>query len=175
MQCIYNKKKLILKGTCIRTILISGAFLLFLPCSASRFTFNSNCQLAYKAILSLQFPEAQRLIDQEKAIDGSNLIPLYLENYIDFLTLFISEDRTLFEKLKERKSLRIETFENGPKNSPYYRYCIAGINLQWALTRLKFGEYTTAAFEIRKAHSLLTANKKTHPKGCVFTLFKTII
>ncbi|MEI7499104.1 MAG: tetratricopeptide repeat protein [Bacteroidota bacterium] len=119
--------------------------------------------------MSLKFSEAQKLIEIEKTIDGSNLIPVYLENYIDFLTLFISEDRTIYNRLKEQKSARINKLEKGCKNSPFYDFCLAGVNLQWALSRLKFGDYTSAAFEIRKAHALLTANEIRYPS---FTLNK---
>ena len=33
-----------------------------------------------------------------------NLIPYYLENYIDFLTLVISEEKSRFDVLKNNKS-----------------------------------------------------------------------
>ena len=163
MQWIDDTRKINLKGTCIRLILISGAFLLFNSLAEAQYSFNANCQRAYQAILALKFSEAQKLIDSEKALNESNLIPVYLENYIDFLTLFISEDRATYERLKHNKSQRIDKLENGNKKSPYYNFCLAEVSLQWALARLKFGDYATAAFEIRRAHALLTVNEALFP------------
>ena len=153
-------------------ILISGAFLLFVSRADAGFTYDANCQQAYQAILSLKFSEAHKLIDTEKSIDQANLLPVYLENYIDFLTLFISEDRNAYNRLKEKKQDRMNLLEQGCKDSPFYNFCLAEVSLQWALSRLKFGDYTTAAFEIRKAHALLTANETVYPS---FKINKTAL
>jgi len=151
------------KAPLIRFILIAGAFLFFLPSLLAQYDYNDNCQHTYQAILSLQFAEARKLIDTEKKADPANLLPVYFENYIDYLTLFIGEDRSQYELLKGRMSDRITRLEHGRQDSPYYRFCLAQGYLQWASARLKFGDYTAAAFEIRKAHLLFTENKEKYP------------
>ena len=151
----------------IRAILMSGAFLVFMPQLFAQFNFDENCQHTYQTILSLQFTESHRLIEIEKKADPANLIPLYLENYVDFLTLFIGEDRKVYDLLKEKKSDRIKMLEKGRKDSPFYNFCLAEVHIQWALARLKFGDYTSAAFEIRKAHAILTANEAEYPSFIV--------
>jgi len=146
-----------------KTLLLSGAFLFFTHLSSAQYFFNDQCQSAYRAIISLEFKEARKLLESERHQNTKNLIPVYLENYMDFLTLFIGENRNQFEELKNNKSIRIDLLEKGNTDSPYYRFCLAEINLQWAFVRLKFGDYATAALEIRKAYLLFTENEERFP------------
>ncbi|MBE0648990.1 MAG: tetratricopeptide repeat protein [Bacteroidales bacterium] len=129
----------------------------------SQYDFDTNCQKAYQEILSFRFKDASFLLQQEKGQHPDNLIPVFLENYIDFFKLFTGEDKLMFETLKKNKSERLDILEKGDKESPFYTFCLAGVNLQWAFARLKFGEYTTAAFEIRRAYLLLKENEKRFP------------
>lgn len=146
-----------------KTLLFSGALIFFTHLSSAQYLFDDQCQQAYRSIISLEFNEARRLLESEQHQNPKNLIPVYLENYIDFLTLFIGEDRNQFEKLKANRSKRIDLLEKGNVDSPYYRFCLAEVNLQWAFARLKFGDYATAALEIRKAYLLFTENEERFP------------
>jgi len=154
----------------VRWLIVLSAFFFLADTTRGQFLFNEQCQKAYNSILSLEFREAKHLLDSERKINAGNLIPVYLENYIDFLTLLIGENRGRFEELKHNKQQRIDVLEKGNQASPYYRYCLAEVNLQWAFARLKFGDYTTAAFEVRKAFLLFTENQKLYPS---FLLNKT--
>ncbi|MCK9424112.1 MAG: hypothetical protein M0Q38_16120 [Bacteroidales bacterium] len=147
----------------IRTILIMGAFLLFISSARSQYFFNDRCREAYRNIFSLQFREAEKILEIEKKQEPANLIPVSLENYIDFLTLYIGEEKSVFNKLISNKSKRIRQLEKGQKDSPYYNYCLAEIYLQWAFVRLKFGDYTLAALDIRKAYKLFSENDSRFP------------
>jgi tetratricopeptide (TPR) repeat protein len=157
------KKIIVLKAPWIRFFLIAGAFLLFMPRLQSQYKFDANCQLAYEATLSLRFSEARKLIAVEKKADPDNLISLYLENYIDFLTLTIGEERKIYDQLKEKKGERVKALENGREDSPFYNFCLGEVHLQWAVIRLKFGDYTAAAIEIHKAHAYFLANEAAYP------------
>lgn len=137
--------------------------LFFCFSSSASFNFNDTCKSAYEKIICTRFEEGLTIINQEKKTNPQNLIPYYLENYIDFLTLFISEDASLFNKLKPNKELRISKIEDSENNSPYYNYCLAEIYLQWAFARIKFKEYITAAGEINKAYKLLKENEEKYP------------
>ena len=145
-----------------RLILILTLFFLTGVASA-QYDFNHQCREVYNEILNFRFNEAQTLIDQELQEHPDNLIPVFLENYIDFFKLFTGENKLEFEVLKGNKSKRLKLLEKGDKKSPYYRFCLAGVKLHWAFARLKFGEYTTAAFEIRSAFLLLKENEKLFP------------
>ncbi len=151
------------KAPKIRFILIVGAFLLFIPRIQAQFDFNTNCQQAYQAIMTLRFSEANSLILRERNVNPENLVPVYLDNYIDFLTLIIGEESNEYNRLKGNKGDRIKILEKGDQDSPYYNFYLGEVYLQWAIARLKFGDYTTAAFEIRKAHALFSANEKKYP------------
>ena len=124
---------------------------------------NENIQNAYLAIIDLQFEKGQSFINLEKEHNPYNGLVLLQENYIDFLSLIIGEDRELFKKLSGNKNRRLSAIEKSDKNSPYYLYTKAEINLQWAFARLKFQEYFLAAYEIQKAYFLLQKNQKRFP------------
>lgn len=147
----------------MRVLLISLLLLYpFVKVFAS-YDLNENCREAYTHIINLDFEKGQALINKEKSANPNNDISLYLENYIDFLTIVIGEDEAEFEKRKRNKSRRLDVLEDGDKNSPYYRFILAEVNLQWAFSRLRFGEYLTAAREINKAYKLLEENQEEFP------------
>lgn len=129
----------------------------------TRFEFTVNCKTAHEAILGLQFKKAKTILLQERKSNPQNLIPFYLDNYIDFLTVLLSEEKPRFDQLKGNKEIRLDCIEKGDKNSPYYLLTQAEINLQWAFVRIKFNEYLTAALEVNRAYKMLEENKKKFP------------
>jgi hypothetical protein len=138
-------------------ILLTGNF------SFASFDFNQNCKNAYDKIISLRFDEGIILLDSEKTVNPNNKIVLYLEDYIDFLKLIISEDASLYYTLQDNKEARIDKIEETEEESPYYNYCLAEINLHWAFARMKFQDYITSATEINKAYKLLVKNQENYP------------
>jgi tetratricopeptide (TPR) repeat protein len=165
----------------LRLLLAFTFFINFFAVHA-QYDFNQRCISAYESIIDLKFEESKALIDKELEDNPENLIPIFLNNYIDFITLVICEEKAVFEKLKSNKNKRIKALEVGDDESPYYRYCLAGIYLQWAFTRLKFREYLRAVFEVKIAYRLLEANHEKFPEftpnliglGLIHTLAGTI-
>ncbi len=131
--------------------------------AANRFEFTPKVKKAYDCALSLRFAEARLTILQIKLEDPENLIVYYVENYIDFFTVFINEDKEEFEALEKNKNYRLDRIVQGNSDSPYYLYIQAEIRLQWALARLKFEEYITAFTEVKTAYKQLTKNQKLYP------------
>jgi tetratricopeptide (TPR) repeat protein len=129
----------------------------------AQFDFNSNCREAYREILSLHFKDASHLLESEKNAHPANLIPLYLENQIDFFTVFIGEDQADFEKFRKSCDFRSGLMKKGNDGSPWYRYCLGNMRIQFAICRIKFGEYKSAAFDISHACSDLKENAMLHP------------
>ena len=127
------------------------------------FTWTPTLQQAYKKVLALRFDEANTLLAQAKAQDSENLMVYHVENYVDFFRVYINENETEFNRLEPNKELRLEKIKTGDENSPYYLYLQATTRLHWAMARLKFEEYTTAAFEVNKAFKLLTKNVEKFP------------
>ncbi len=146
------------------------------------YDFNPNCVKAYSDIINLKFEAGKKLIEQEKIAHPDNNIPYLLENYIYFLTVFIAEEEKDFNKYDKLKDGIIDRLKAGDQNSPYFRYCLAQVNLQWSVARVKFKEYTTATLEINKAYRLLIENNKQFPEflpnlinlGMMHTLIGTV-
>ncbi len=124
---------------------------------------NENCTSAYTDILSLKFEDAQKRIDIEKIKNPQNIYSTYLENYIDFLKVTISEDEELFNSLEDIIPERIKKIKTLSDTSRFKKYFIGNINLQWGTARARFGEYFTSAVEINRAYRLLEANNKSFP------------
>lgn len=142
---------------------LTGILLLLSLFSYAVYDYNQRCVEAYNHIICLQFNEGRKILEAEKIKNPKNDIPYYIENYIDFLTLFLGEKESDFEKLKGNKEKRIKRLEKGDKSSPYYLFCLAEINFQWASARMKFNERITAVYEANKAYRLLKENQKKFP------------
>lgn len=137
---------------------------LFFPFKAlANFDFNANCLKAYQHIFELKLPAAKQLIAAEKRAHPSNSIVPLLENYIDYFYLLTTESKSEFDRLEDNKAIRLDQISDDDKNSPYYLYAQAEINLQWALIRGRYGQFYTAAREINRAHNLLLENSKKFP------------
>lgn len=142
-------------------------FLLFnaqlLAGATPHYSFSENCKRATAEIFKLRLDLARDILEREKKSDPDNLIPLLLEDYIDFFKVYISEDELLYFELSDRRNERLKKLIRGPKESPFYRYCLAEVQLHWGIARLKFEEYIGAFMNVKKAYTLLEANRKAFP------------
>lgn len=111
----------------------------------------------------MKLGNARAYISTEKKQHPNNSIIPLLENYVDYFTVLTSESKADFDRLKGNKSKRLDQISDDDKNSPYYLYAQAEINLQWALIRGRFGEYFNAAMEVKRANNLLQDNSKKFP------------
>jgi tetratricopeptide (TPR) repeat protein len=119
--------------------------------------------IVYHKIMSLRLDEASAILARAEDSLPANAQIAYLENYIDFLKVFISEDENIFETAEDDLPLRKEIIQNLSPESPFRNYYLANMNLQWAFARLKFNEYFTAAIEINRAYRLIEENTQTFP------------
>ena len=140
------------------TLLLLPTFL-----TAQSYEWSPLARKAFDKVLELRLVEAKSLCEDLAQQEPKNLIRHHVENYIDFFTVFLNEDRAEFDRLEANKEKRLDAIERGPSDSPWQRYLLADIRLQWALARLKFEEYGTAFFEVNKAFKLLERNQKLHP------------
>lgn len=167
-------KKIIL--TICLTFIVIGAF------AKGDFKVNTNIKAAYADILELRLTTAQTILIKEKKVNPNNLMVDYLENYIDCIKIFISEDEVLFNKLESKKAKRLAKLSAGNQASQYYLHTQAMINIQWLMARSKFGDSMTGIRELKKASQLFTANKKKFPKfigndhglGCIHVMVGAI-
>ncbi|GAB2700212.1 hypothetical protein GCM10027037_26190 [Mucilaginibacter koreensis] len=129
----------------------------------ANFDYNNNCIQAYKTLIALKLPAARTLIDREKAIHPKNGITILLDNYYDYFKILTTENKAEFDRLRSRRSDRLDALDDEDESSPYYNFARAEINLQWALLHSRFGEYTTAGFCINKAYRQLQSNQEKFP------------
>lgn len=135
-----------------------------LPAAAQKtFDFNPACRQAYKEIIQLKLSAGQRLLDAEKATHPDNLIPYFLENYIDFMTVFFNEDLVEYKQRMVKVAERLELMEQGPSNSPFFLFTKMVIHFQGSAMRVKFGDRWDAGWEFRRAFLQAKENLKDHP------------
>ena len=144
-------------------------FLLLSKFTFASFNMNDNMQETYSHIINLEFDSAKRLLANEQSKNPTNGFILLHQNYIDFLTIIIGEEKSFFDNSFHQKEERITLLEDKNQDSPYCLYSQAEIHLQWAFARLKFEQYSKAAYEFIKAYKLLEKNQEKFPE---FTLNK---
>lgn len=127
------------------------------------YDFNPTCKAAYSEIIKLKLATGKELIAKERQQNPNNLIPDLLEGYTDFFVLFFNEDPVEYEAGKDRFEKRLTTFDSGPTNTPFYRYCKALTYLQRAAIKIKFGERYGAGWDFKKANSLIKDNVSKYP------------
>lgn len=128
------------------------------------FRYTEDSRYIYTQILNLELDYAQQLIEKYQTDHPNDLSYIHLASYIDFFTLFISEDEQTFKKLEKNRKKWIDTLDkNLPDDDPYKAYAIAEIKLQWAIIRSKFGQLFKSSREILNAYKQLQDNKEKHP------------
>src|SRR3954464_2939324 len=86
------------------------------------FDFNSECRKAYQEIIELKLNSGRRILDAEKKAHPNNLIPYFLDNYIDFFTLFFNEDPEEYHRRKPFLEQRLALMKKGDPASPFYLF-----------------------------------------------------
>ncbi len=142
---------------------LSGVFFLLAVPSFAQFRFDRVCLDAYHEVLSLNFDRATEKISEERKSDPGNLVPVYLEDYIDFLKVFTSQERGEFEKYRKDHERRLGIVKKGDPASPFYRHCLGTMRLQWAVTRMQFGEERSAVLDLSKAYNDYCDNLERYP------------
>ena len=137
----------------------------YLSAYSQNFRFNSECQAAYKEIIRLRIEPAEEILEREKQAQPDNFVLLLLEDYVDFLRVFISENKDEYDRLSKNKDDRINVIKKqGNKESPYYYYTLGEIHFHSAVLKIRFGDYVSAIFEMRRAFRLMEQNKYHHPE-----------
>ena len=116
-----------------------------------RFDFNAVCRKAYDEIIRLRLNTGKQILESEKKTDPSNLIPYFLDNYIDFFTLFFNEDPEEYRRRKASVDQRMSLMKKGDPASPFYLYTRSVIYFQWAAVDIKFGDRWEAAWSFRRS------------------------
>lgn len=119
---------------------------------------------AYQDFIALRIESGRKHIQKEFALRPQNGCAHHVENYGDILEILFTEEQQRYEQLKKSEEFRLSEIRKLPTNSPYYLFTQADILLQCAVVRIKFGEYLSAAFDIRKSYQLLKENEAKYPQ-----------
>ncbi len=128
------------------------------------YTWNDRTQSIYESITSLRLPEAKKWIVADKKNNPNNLSYPLLESYANFYQLFLNENTQEYNQLYPNFKSRIELFEKGPQNSPYYLYSLGLAHLHKSLVAIRFDKNWEAALDFRKAYLNFKENKRKYPK-----------
>ncbi len=115
------------------------------------YDFDSSCRKAYYEIIQLKLDAGKALLDAEKKAHPYNLIPYFLDNYIDFFTLFFNEDPAEYQRRKSGQDQRLNLMKKGDAGSPFALYTRSVIYFQWAAVEIKFGDRWDAAWSFRRS------------------------
>jgi tetratricopeptide (TPR) repeat protein len=115
------------------------------------FDFNAECRKAYQEIIELKLNTGRQILETEKKAHPNNLIPYFLDNYIDFFTLFFNEDPSEYRRRKPFLEQRLALMKKGDPASPFYLFTRSVIYFQWAAVEIKFGERWDAAWSFRRS------------------------
>jgi len=146
--------------------LLMGAFRLSAAPSdagGKYFDFSPAAQDAYQKTISLRLAEARTTLDGMKGSEPDNLMPIFIENYIDFLTVFVHDDKAEFKRLAKNMEPRLAKIAKGDHASPYYLYIQAEIRLQWAIMHVRYNEYLAGMSDIKQSYALLEQNQRKFP------------
>ncbi|MBS1587346.1 MAG: hypothetical protein JSS82_17565 [Bacteroidetes bacterium] len=127
------------------------------------YDYDANCSKAYEYVTAMRFGEARNVLVQEMRTRPNNLMTTFIGNYEDCLTLLFNGDKKDMEQRSGHLEDRLELLSRGNQKDPWYRFCKAGINLQWALVYIRMGENLKAVTLFRKSYLLLKENRDLFP------------
>lgn len=131
--------------------------------AAGRFEFTSLARKAYEKTMALKFDEAYALLAEMRKSESDNLVSYYIENHIECIKVFITEEKKDYDIWKYNEDKRIAILKNGDSKSPYYLFTQAQVRLFWAMNKVKFGDYLSALNATSTAFELLESNSKKFP------------
>src|SRR5689334_18313316 len=88
--------------------IFTSVFIFFFSTAQAAYDFNAECRKAYTEIFNLNFKAAGEIIAREEAKNPNNTVTVLLENNIDFLSAFISEEDLYYNRLMDEKKDRLK-------------------------------------------------------------------
>lgn len=138
-------------------------FLFLLPLSFGQgqptLGFDNERIKAYTLILALKFEEAKELTAD------NNPTSLYLQSLSESLQLVISEDDSEYDQYIDLQGDRIDKIKDIKRPSALNGFLRAEMNIHSAFVNLKFGHEFKAAWQIKRAYKIASANKIDFPES----------
>jgi len=148
---------------CFLLLLLS--FFILCKCNASsyKYEYDTNCAKAYAYFTALHIQDGNSIIEAALRSEPTNLLVSYIADYDDCLSLIFNPDPAEYERRKAHFEQRLSLLDKGDENSPWYRFCKAGLYFHWALVYFRQGENVKAAIAFRKSYLLVKENEKKFP------------
>lgn len=132
--------------------------------NAGFFKWNDELTGSFHDIMTLKLHSVVFRIKKEKSSNVFNLIPHYLEDYIDFFHAFIDgKPKDIYGKYLKHKEERLSWLAQGAENDPYTLFTQADIHLRWGMIYALYQDNMKAFKSIKKAAVLLEKNAKNFP------------
>lgn len=151
-------------ATVRRLLAIGSAFLcLCVPLPGQSIHWSPESESAYKLIASLRLEESLTAIRLNQLRDPDNFIWTYLEDYAEFLSVFVQEDLRKIPNYLKESDRRLTLLESLPETEPLALMTQAQVSLHHCALLLQRTQYIAAGAEINKAFKLLKKNQKLFP------------
>lgn len=134
------------------------------PPHLGHFTFSPAVKDAYQKAMQLRLGESRAVLEQMKMSEPDNLLGVLVENYLDFLTLYVGDGDADYKTLSKNMEPRLARLvRHGDRSSPWFLYAQAEIRLQWAIVRSRQNDLLATLSDIKQAYALLEENARKHP------------
>lgn len=127
------------------------------------YEYDTNCSKGYQYYMSLHLLQGRQYIYKEFGINPYNLMATYISDYEDCLILLFNGNRIDYDQRISHFEERLAVLNKGDENSPWFRFCKAGLYMHWALVNFRFGENLKAATEFRRSYLLIKENERLYP------------
>ena len=136
----------------------------FITCHVSAVTiYDNNCRNALSAIISLKPSDAKYSLQQEKTSNPSNLYIPYLENYLNFIQVVVTEEKNHLDNYNDNFEILVNKIKATTEITPYKKYMLAELFLQCSVVKAKFNERLTSAKYFLKSQQYISENIKKYP------------
>jgi tetratricopeptide (TPR) repeat protein len=149
----------------MRHFLLSALFLI--PAFSARggryFDFNQPARQIYQAAFDTRFDKARQALATFQRKEPDNQIAVFLEHYLDFLTVVAGNQDDDYQRFQKQLLPRIDKISRGDANSPWRLFCQAEMRLQGALLAGRAGNYLSGLSDVKIAYALLAENRRRFP------------
>lgn len=137
---------------------------LFTPfTSLALYDFNRNCQEAMQAILDLRLKDAEAMIAAEKRDNPDNGYRVYLEHYAEAITLILTEDEAVYQRMMDRLPGRLKQLDDMDDGSPDKGWLQAEMLFHAGLAQVRFGTRVNGVSKLFSAYKKTREHRKKFP------------
>lgn len=115
-------------------------------------------------MFSLHFDKANKNIELEKLKNPDNQFVIYLDHYLSFLEVIITDDIEQYSNLVNNSGEMFQKIKNEHNNSPWKNYILAEMHLQQAILAQLNEKYLKVAFHIYRSYQSIEINKVQFPE-----------